>query len=157
MKKSIVFALIWSVILLFAVDTANGQTAKNPANDPPTYYTYQAKTTIPYWRSKTDTASPSGVKLSAASFLTAVITNTDTMKANVYFDWKPRGSNQWTSVYNDSVIKTTADTNEIKLRLPGTDRIGYLDGTLRARIIQQAIANYADSAQYYNFIWVWKP
>lgn len=157
MKKNIVFTLILSVILLFAVDIAAGQTVKNPANDPPVYYTYPAKSAISYWRSKSDTASPSGIKLSAASFLTAVITNTDTIKADLYIDAKPRGSVQWTNVYSDSVIETTADTNEIKLRLPGTDRIGLMDVLLRGRLVQRATANYADSAQTFNWIWVWKP
>ena len=138
-------------------DIAIGQDVKNPNSYPPQYFTYPAKQAISYWRSKSDTASPSGIKLSAASFLTVAITNDDTMKADVYIDTKPRGSVQWTNVYSDSVIKTTADTTEIKLRLPGTDRIGQMDVLMRGRLIQRSTANYADSAQTFNWIWVWKP
>lgn len=157
MKKILILLVTFAVSLAVYSELSTAQDSKNPANAPPIYYTWKDKSAVSYWRSKSDTASPSGIKLSAASMLTVIITNTDTMKADIYIDTKPRGSVQWTNVYSDSVIKTTADSTEIKLRVPSTDRIGQMDVLMRGRIVQRATANYADSAQTFDWIWAWKP
>ncbi|MHB1050981.1 MAG: hypothetical protein ACYC09_12950 [Bacteroidota bacterium] len=132
------------------------QTQQNPNSYPPTYYYYTAAADSPVFRSTIDTLSSSGIKLGAASFLTAVVVNDDSMLADVYFDFKPRGSDSWGQVYADSVIKYVADTSEFKLRLPGTDNIGRIDGVLRSRVSQRATSDY-DTTGGYWFQWIWKP
>lgn len=153
-----ILIVIQIAVMSFAVfgDVASAQEQKNPNSYPPVYYWYIAAADSPVFQSTIDTLSSSGIKLGAASMLTAVIKNEDTMRADIYFDFKPRGSEQWGQVYADSVIAVVADSTEIKLRLPGTDNIGRMDGLLRARVSNRATSDY-DTAGGYWFNWIWKP
>lgn len=144
-------------VIICAISAISAQTVMNPNTDPPKYFIYPAKSAVTYYRNKVDTASPSGAKLGGASFLSFYITNTDTLKALLSFDYKYVGSTQWnTGFYTDSVQVVVPDTNEIKIRVPGTDRLGKILASIRAIITQQSTAGY-DSSQTFNAGWVWKP
>lgn len=154
--KNILLIVLAVLMVGMMVVPAEAQAVQNPNKVPytPVYFTYPSFSGTSYWRNRTDTTG--GYNLSGALFLSAIVTNSDTMKADFYVDARPRNSVQWTQVYADSVIKTVPDTTEIKLRIPGTERIGLLDAILRMRLVQRSTASY-DSAQTFNLIWVYKP
>ncbi len=158
MKHKLITLLMIICAVSMVSDVTQAQEVKNPNSlTVPLYYSYPVASAVQYWHGKADTISSAGVKLGGATYVTATVTNSDTMEATIYFDGKPRGSTQWSLLYTDSIIKTVADTSEIKLRLPGTDRLGVMDYTFRSRLVQRDSSNTADSAQTYNFNWNWKP
>lgn len=163
MKLSIfIFTLITFCLVL--VIPAMAQTWLNPNTVPP-YNLYRVAAAKTYTHAQADTlpqpAAATGItpglKVCACSKLALVITATDSMLADVYYDYKMRGvSNTWTLAHTDSV-KITSNSGGIREIICHADSINHimaLDCTVRWRIVQRAVSGYSAT---YNADVLWKP
>lgn len=163
MKRSSVVVLFVLASLLVMVP-AQAQITMNP-NSNPTYYIYTLNSAKSYANSQLDTLPQptaagvsTGLKLGGASFVSLTLTPLDSMAADVYVDYKLRGSTTWTQAYADSLI-TTTDTgtkSEIVIRSTTLDRLGKIDCELRIRVVHRA-AGAGTTTETYAAVISWKP
>lgn len=142
---SIVLAVL--ILLVVAAPAVQAQQTQNPSQIPP-YFTYPYATSKQYANSQTDTLPQptgagvsTGIKLAATNLLSFTIVSGDSVTADVYADYRVRGSATWTQILADSIIGTTATIKEFPLRTATVDKIGGIDGDIRWRIAYRAAGN----------------
>jgi hypothetical protein len=164
MKRKLLLGGFLLIVALLATFTpAAAQLQVNP-NNMQFYYFYPLATTKTYANSQIDTlpspaASATTVKVGGASFLTFNIVALDSIKADVYIDYRIVGVAAWTT-YTDSLISTVdagVTSKEYLLRTQKTDNI--LEGMLaelRVRIACRA-AGCGTTTATYTAKFLWKP
>jgi len=156
----VLLALVLSVLCV----PAQAQITMNP-NSNQTLYIYTLTSAKSYANSQIDTLPQpttagvsTGLRLGGASFCSLTLTPLDSMKTDVYVDYKLRGSTTWTESYADSLITTsnTGTKSEIIIRSTTLDRLGKLDCDLRVRLSHRS-AGAGTTTKTYTAVINWKP
>jgi hypothetical protein len=154
MKQFIKMSFIMIIALCAVMPTVQAQDYQNPNDFPPYFYFSVTPTNNKAYRSKIDTTIQ--VKLGAARALSFVIHSSDTMKSDIYVDYKLRDRQTWTQAYADSFIAVRDTVFEYVLRNPTTERIGGFARDLRIRLSHRTTSDY-DSTTTYTLNFIFKP
>ncbi len=154
MKRIGIFLITLIIALIAVAPMAQAQDYQNP-NDFPSYYFFgNTPANNKAYRSKIDTLTQA--TLGGAGTVSYIVHSSDTMKADIYLDYKLRNRSTWTQAYADSFIAVRDTTFEYIFRSHTVDRIGGFGRVLRVRVAQRTTSDY-DSTTTYTSEFIWKP